>query len=520
MKTIWKAAATLAALFAPGLAAAEWRAAETAHFIIYSESPDKQIERLATRLEAIDALMRMATNISDDVEPVKVRIYEVETTEDVQKALGLTSSGVAGFYSSNALGPFAVTPRRTSFDSATFTPELVLHHEYAHHFMLQYFPAVYPGWYTEGFAELIGSSKIQADGKVAYGLPAKHRGNEIAAYWVSLEEVLLKPARQVRGLDRYAQGWAMTHYLTFAPERAGQLRRYLQALSAGKSQAEAAQVFGDLRKLNREARLYVTRGTFPYKEVPVKIAQPVIQKIRPLSAGEAALIPETIAFSDDDLSAYRKEGARERERALRDATLRRIRDKAARFAADPFALNLLAEAEYAAGNHREAEAAAERLLALAPRHARGMSLKSLSLARAAGALAGPARAAKAAEARKLALEANRADPDDTLPLFAFYQSYHLAGEKPSKAAVTALMQVVETVPADTRARQLLVDQLAADGRWAAAIAFLQPIANSPHESPQRTAAQEQMAKLVAALNASRGTPAEAEEAEAEGPAAS
>ena len=79
-----------------------------------------------------------------------------------------------------------MTPRKTTGTGRYFTPDLVLHHEYAHHFMLQYFPAIYPGWYTEGFAELIGSSKMMDDGRIGYGMPALHRGNDINAYWAPL----------------------------------------------------------------------------------------------------------------------------------------------------------------------------------------------------------------------------------------------------------------------------------------------------------------------------------------------
>src|SRR3954468_18464745 len=138
------AAAAAALLLMPGAARADWRAAETQHFIIYTQSDDKDVLRLATRLETVDGLMRLASNISDRVEPVKVKIYEVGTNGDVETALGLTNSGVAGFYNSSILGPFAVTPHSTTFHAGDFSPELVLHHEYAHHFMLQYFPATYP----------------------------------------------------------------------------------------------------------------------------------------------------------------------------------------------------------------------------------------------------------------------------------------------------------------------------------------------------------------------------------------
>lgn len=483
---------------APAAAKAEWRAAETRHFTFYSESGDRELEKLAARLESYDKLMRMATGISDDAEPVKVRIYEVDGLREVEQALGLSDSGIAGFYDSNILGPFAVTPQET-FNDIHFTPALVLHHEYAHHFMLQYFPSIYPPWYVEGFAELIGSSKVLPDGKIGYGMPAKHRGNEIAVNWVNVADLLLKPPHKLRFLDLYAQGWALTHFLTFSKERSPQMRAYLTALRAGKPAEEAAKAFGDLKALDREARRYVTTGAFDYRPVPVEIARPAIKSLRVLSPGEAAAIPTVIALRDDELSLYRKAGAREKESKLRSANLEKIRAQARRFASDPFVLHLLASAEYTAGNYSASEAAADRLLALQPKHARGMALKSLNMARAAGALQGAARTAKAAEARSLATRANRADPDDTLPLLAFYESFRLAGEKPSKEAVNVLAAVVATQPGDTKARQLLVDQLAAESRWALAIDTLRPIANSPHESPRREAAREQLAKLEAEL---------------------
>jgi tetratricopeptide (TPR) repeat protein len=493
----------------PAGARAEWRAAQTEHFIVYSESSPGDVEKLAAGLESYDRLMRMATGIRDDVEPVKVRIYEVASTSDVEDALGLHDSGVAGFYDSNIFGPFAVTPRKTYYHDASFTPELVLHHEYAHHFMLQYFPSVYPGWYVEGFAELIASSKIMPDGRIGYGMPAKHRGEAIAADWVHLRDLLLKPPHKLRYLDTYGQGWALTHFFTFSKVRAPQMRAYLVGLRNGKSAEEAARVFGDLEALNREARRYVASGAFDYKPVPIQIARPAVKAARKLSPGEAALIPEIIAHRDEELSVYRREGSRDQEAKLRAANLARIRDKARRYSNDPFALHVLAAAEYTAGHRAEAAAAAERLIALDPNHARGLAIRSLTLAEEAGALTGAARTARAAEARRLALRANAADRDDTLPLLAFYQSFHLAGEKPSKEAVGLLEAVVETQPGDNRARQLLVDEYAAQHRWAEAIGALMPIANSPHESPRRAAAQEQLEKLLAELAKAKGEKPEA-----------
>lgn len=494
--------AAVAVLSAPAAALAEWQVAETQHFIIYSERSRADIEKLAERVESYDRLMRMATSIPEDRDPVKVRIYELEDLGDIQKAAN-SDGGIGGFYDSNILGPFLVAPRKTTGAIKEFTPEIVLHHEYAHHFMLQYFPAIYPGWYTEGFAELIGSSKQLEDGRIGYGMPAKGRGNEIAAYWVPLRELLV--TERPYALDTYGQGWALTHFFTFNKERSAQLRQYLYRLSSGKSLREAAQVFGDLNALNREARRYVTSGAFEYKPVKVEIARPVVRKIRGASAAEADLVPELASFGDDDLSFIDKPGWRERARRFRERTLISIRNKVARHPGDAFGHYFLAEAENAAGNFDRAEGAADRALAVQPTHVRALARKSILLARRAGKLDGAARPAQAAEARRLATRANRLDVEDPLPLVAFYESYRLAGEKPTPQAILGLEKAVATYPLDMNIRQRLVDQMAADGRYAEAIALLQRIANATHSSPRRSAARAQLAKLRAMLAAKQPT---------------
>lgn len=479
-------------------AQAEWRRFETAHFVIYSESSDKQVTELATGLESVDGLMRMATGLSADVEPVKVRIYEMPDEGAVEAARGEVNSGVAGFYSSNVFGPFAVTSRKAYSAEGDFTRELVLHHEYAHHFMFQYFPANYPGWYSEGFAELIGSSKVLPDGRIAYGWPAKHRGDTIAYEWVPIKDVLLKPPEKLT-MDWYGQGWAMTHYLTFTKGRSQQLRQCLAMLTAGKSPQEAVSAFGDLDELNREAHAYLSHGTFEYKPIKVALHEPVVERIETVGPAEAELIPETIAFDDDDLALYRKASDREKESARRAKVLGYIREKAARFPDDPYALYLLAEAESAAGNAPAAEVAVDRLLAVQPGNVRGLIRKSLLLSEMAAGLGGPARQQKAAQARHLAVAANKADPNEPLAFVAFYQSYHGAGNAVPGNALEGLEAAVATLPRNTGIRQLLVEEYASERRWSDAIRTLEPIANSTHESPLRQAARERMVQLQAEL---------------------
>lgn len=505
--------AFLAFAFSVSATAAEpvWQAAETQHFIIYSKSPRERIEQLATDLEMYDKLIRMATDIHSDLPPVKVRVYEVDGMKEVQDALGLDgNSGILGFYTANSLGPFLVTPRKVEgWVGPDFTAAEVLHHEYAHHMMLQYFPVAYPTWYTEGFAELIGSSKVMDDGRIGYGMPAKQRGHEIAANWAPLQDLLTE--EKPWAVDTYAQGWALTHFFTFDKTRSQQFRAYLAAINAGQSLAQAAKVFGDLNKLDREARAYVTSGSFEYRPVKVEIAQPLIQKIRTLSAGEAALIPEVVAYDDSDLNEIDKKGVRDHEQARRERNLERTREVAQQYPNDPFALYFLSEAEYASGNYGRSQAAADRLLAIEPDNVHGLARKAMAMAIQARDLPAAQRAAKIEEARVMAARANHLDTQDPLPLLAYYETFHEAGEKPPEVAVEGLRQVVSTDPRDDLPRQLLVNELASERQWAEAIGWLAPLANDPHDSPLRDSARAKMAWLKAQMS---GQPAPTAQASA------
>ena len=198
------------------------------------------------------------------------------------------------------------------------------------------------------------------------------------------------------------------------------------------------------------------------------------------------------------MTEYGKSSDRNKEAGFRQHNLDRIRDKAARVPNDPFAQQLLAEAENAQGNFALAEAAVDRALALRTDDRSGLALKSILLSRKSAKLSGDARTQLVAKARGMAIKANRADPEDPRPLVAYYQSFHLPGYAPPAAAIDGLRQAVSLLPRDTGTRQLLVDQLATDKSFDEAMAWLMPIANSPHKSPRREAARLQMEQLKAA----------------------
>ena len=153
-------------LAAPGVARAEWREAVSKHFIVYSEGSEAELRQATADLEKYDFLLRLMLNAPQD-HPIRLKIYLLEDQEAVAGSLGQNPySGVAGYYSASPRGSLAVGMRK-ELDWATvdgFTAQVVLFHEYAHHLMLQYYAAAYPGWYVEGFAEYYGTTKIIPNG--------------------------------------------------------------------------------------------------------------------------------------------------------------------------------------------------------------------------------------------------------------------------------------------------------------------------------------------------------------------
>lgn len=496
MKLLIRVLTFLLALLPASLAHAEWREAETPHFKIYGNLSEGQLTRFAERLEAVDSLLRLATATNDNLPPVKVRIFLLETQEDVLRAYGGSNKDIAGFYTVNMHGPLAASPRRLGPDSAGGA-DVILFHEYAHHFLLQYLPAVYPSWVVEGFAELASTAQPMGNGKIAWGKAASHRGYSLtSARWIAVPTLMSSQWEELpKDTDFYGQSWLMAHYLILSDKRPGQLTKYLGLLRSGVDRPEAArQAFGDLATLNRELRIYLEQASFPYRAVPIPKTSAGQIKIRPLTAAEADLIPETVSFRDH---------MRESRRA---AYLQGLRTKVAKHPRHPFALQLLADAEYVAEDYKASRAAVDQLLAVAPNHRPGMLRKAmLILKEAEDADTASAQRAKAAEARKLIVAANKADPEDPQPLIAYYESYRVTGEAVPKVAIDGLMQALGTIPQDSGVRMTLVQALASQGRFAEAAHFLEPIAYDPHPSEESKSAMELLAKFREQAKGKKGS---------------
>lgn len=505
----------LAAMALPtAVHAAEWREAETTHFRIMSAGAEKDLVKFAERLEQFHTLLRMATGANEDgLRIVKVRVVLVPSATEVERLYGADDKGVLGFYSPREEGPVAVVPAST--DGFSLSAQQVLFHEYAHHYMLQYSPVAYPAWYVEGFAEITSTASFDRPGTISYGKAAVHRKGE-------LETRRYPTAKMVDGSYvkegdgrpwSYGDAWLVTHYLTFADKRRGQLRAYLDAINGGQPLEQAAKVLGDLTELQREVSIYFAGRSFPYRAVPLPAGAAGEIKVRQVPADEASLIETQVELgrrlrlpNKADEEAEQQNGKAKppekdyatrlaEARAQRDQWLTQLETQVASTPGSVHGWRLLADARCAAEQHEACLAAADRALGLVPDDPRAQVRKAQAMMALAKDLPADQRKARVTEARTMAAKVMNANPADPVSRFVFYRSYAAEGRKASPVGVKALVEAVHLVPRLDGPRLILASELASLGQIEEARAVLRPLAFDPHGRGSAAAARGMLAKL-------------------------
>ena len=477
----------LVAIAAP--ARAEWKEARSGNFVVYSESSEAELRKATAKLEKFDFMLRAVSGSTGKDSSVPLKVYLMRNFDAVQDTMGSGGSGgVAGYYVASSRGPISVG---TQIDYEATAPgytragglikllggEAVLLHEYAHHFMLQHFPAAYPSWYSEGFAEYYSTTRFLDNDVIEVGHAVPHRYFAFEMNdWLPLNRLLTAKTYADVGENidlLYAQGWLLVHYLGNAASRQGQLSNYLEALNRGADYEKAMDLaFGrGARELDAELRSYSKKGRLNAIRLPFKPIEVGKIAIRSLSPAEDALLESEIALG---------RGILVREAGAFASKVRRI---AARFPNDPHALEILAEAERAAGNQQAASATVAAWLSVDPKNGRAklfqaqLAIESLGTTRSSDANAWNA-------ARALILDANRLAPNDPMILEAYYDSFVAQGQHPPVGAQNALYRAFQLVPQDEDIRHKLARDFEMRNLLQDAITIIKPLAMQSHDSEE------------------------------------
>ena len=470
----------LLALLLATPAQAEWWEAKTEHFLVYSQDSQAKTKAFVLELERFDHALRSLQAVK--FQPVKsdsqrVVIYR---TGDID-AIGRLAhrDGVAGFYQPR-MNPAAFTPvkagnlsqgsivrrdSRTNMDARS-----VLFHEYAHHFMFQYFAAAYPSWYVEAFAETVATIDLKPDGSFHVGNPPQYRTDALFNYMMTVTpKSLLASTSKPTTEDfygYYSMGWLMNHYLQFGSNRAGELKNYLRLVNGGMDSAPAAkQAFGDIDKLNSEIIKYKSSGRLGGAVVRPPTAAPSEVEMRKLGADEEAAMRIRVR-SKAGVTKSEIPGVAADSRAVTRA-----------YPGSYLAHLQLSEAEFDGKNYDAAEAAANRALQINPQ-----SVEALVRKAQIGIERGKKDKAQLAVARESIQKAFEIDPYNPEILFLNYMTYFESGEPVPERAIIGLETAYDNARQDARLRLVLGRQLLIEKKGSLAKDILMPLGLDPHES--------------------------------------
>lgn len=492
MRLLW---ILIPVFFTASIAEAKWLVAKSPNFIIYSEESEAGLRERSQKLELFHKMLVAVTGSASAQNPYPVTIYFPRDIDDIHEIAGW---GTAGMYTISQGEPVAIAPRKTFAETYDFTGDLVLRHEYAHHFMFQYFPGAYPGWYEEGFAEMVSTFKLDESGDVLFGLPADHRAYGFSRLeWIPNSALLTKERGDLASHyydNYYSQSWVTTHFLTMSPEWRPKLTDYLNRINSGQSFKQASLAFGsNLRVLDKAIQAYVKNKKYPYRRLSgLKLADDIID-IQPVPEDEAQILELKMHF----LKYVPKRRAR--------FYLGRLRKQVEKVQPNAPALLLLAKAEQRFENHDETIAAADRLLEMSPDHARAHYWKGMGLLGKAQKAEEPDRPALIKASRREIGKANRLAPEDPLPLRAYFRSYKVMEASPPELVESALWQAHRTVPQDDTTRRMLVEHLVAKGEKETALQLLKPLVFAAHRRDTRTWAKQLYKSLRSSENAATGS---------------
>lgn len=487
-------AVALALAAMPSAAQATWREASSAHFVIYAEDAEQDMLEFTQELERFHSALELVTGHKlGAVSPSnRVTIYVVPNQRQVgslYNSLGGDGRFIGGFYMPRAGSSVAIVQRiHDGVGSELDESMIILLHEYTHHFVASAASFPIPRWMSEGGAEFFGTASFGKDGSVGIGLAANHRGTELFELsQVPIEELFDDElySKNRHGYDSYyGWSWLLYHYMTFAPERRGQLSKYITLLQQGRLSIDAAhEAFGDFDQLRRDLNKYLRSRKLTFLNLTPELLATGQVTVRTLSEGAGEMMSVRIR-SKVGVTAETAPGV------VADA-----RKVAARYHSDPFVLAALAEAEHDAGHQEEAIAAADAALADDPKEVNAYVQKGLALFAEARKADDPDAAY--AKAIKPFVALNKIENDHPLPLVYYFRSYTDRGKVPPDLAVQGLRRAVELAPFDTGLRMTLAFQQLHHGDVALARRNLEPVAFDPHAEGAGKTAQAILERLDA-----------------------
>lgn len=247
-----------------------WTSVRSKNFLLVGNASEKDIRRVATRLEQFrEVFSRLFTtmNVNSPI-PTTVVVFKNDDSYRPFKP----NENTAGYFQAGQDVNY-ITLKLTNDQRIEQDPFTVIFHEYTH-LLVKNTSGNVPTWFDEGLAEYYSTFSITDDQKVVMGRP-------IASHVYLLREKNMLPLRTLFQVDLksphynerdkqsifYAESWALIHYLILgkAGERQKQMDKFVQLVSAGTAMEQAfKQSFNmSFETMEKELRAYIQRDRYP-----------------------------------------------------------------------------------------------------------------------------------------------------------------------------------------------------------------------------------------------------------------
>lgn len=465
--------------------ATDWVEVKTQHFIIYGKRSNKDLPKLAMRLEQLNKLLNTVLPMGGRTTAVIERPLLVYVVPEAEVRGNAKSTSAAGFYASDRRNGYAVVRSGVDHDVLGMGQEPILFHEFAHHFMLANASVPFPAWYVEGFAEFFATLRFQDDHTILFGNLPLYRAPQLVTRSLYPLNKLLRQRPGALGLEEgdryYGAAWLLVHYLFMTPARGKEFQAYVNDLSSPGGARDIATYFeGGEKALSRELETYKKSRLHGYStKAPMDgVAAP---QIRALSPDENATLVQELRFK-----RYMGE-------ADVKALAAQVQATAAGFKGSAHAQAFLAEVQADIGDWPAAIAAADAALKIDPDNARAHAAKAEALWGKAKDAGGPIAYAPILDE---IISANHADVEDPYPLYLYYALKRDQGSVPDMA-LNGLHKTYLQLPQNVRYRRAFAEALADRKDYANAIVVITPLANDPHGGRSAVAAQHRRDVFIA-----------------------
>ena len=260
--------------FAPSLVLAKdaWVQVRSKNFFLVGNASEKEIRKVATRLEQFRETFRQVfrgVNLTASV-PTNVVVFKSAGSYkpfQPRRADGKTSIGVAGYFQPGEdVNYITLTTEGTDQDMFE-----TIFHEYVHFIIdTNYGRAQVPQWFNEGLAEYYSTFSIEEDQKVKLGriqdnhllLLQQSKLIPLASFFNVSNHALHQQGSHSKSIF-YAQAWAIIHYLVQNGKSEG-LNKFLASSMANKSGEQAfVESFGfGYDQMEKELRKYVGQSSY------------------------------------------------------------------------------------------------------------------------------------------------------------------------------------------------------------------------------------------------------------------